>query len=96
MAATIPSVSSTAFTPATAKKANSAAIELKPKNAEPKNAEIVPTQIPKSNTFSSPRAFTPEKLSPEPSNKALSEYLAIQNNEKREQLSQFFGLDVYA
>jgi hypothetical protein len=91
MTAIIPSVSSTAFTPSATKKANSAAIELKPKNAE-----IVPTQTRKPNTFSGAPAFTPEKLSPEPANKALSEYLAIQNNERREQLSQFFGLDVYA
>ncbi len=59
---------------------------------------VAPTQPVSQVNFGSgfSQTFSPELLSPEPANKALSQYLAVQNTERREQVQQLFGLDIYA
>ena len=58
---------------------------------------VAPQSVSRLNSESgSAQVFSPELLSPEPANKALSQYLAIQNTERREQVQQLFGLDIYA
>lgn len=91
MTAIIPSVNSTSFT--LSAKQKSAPTVLDP---QPKRAETAPVQLVQPNTVLRGREFTPEKFALEPASRALGQYLSVQNNEKREQLSQLFGLDVYA
>lgn len=69
--------------------------EISPVNQSQASSQTQSTVLNR-NVVESSRVFTPEQLSPAPANRALGEYLSVQNNEKREQVSQLFGLDIYA
>lgn len=73
------------------------AVDTNNNRAEATSVAVAPQSVSRLNSESgSAQVFSPELLSPEPANKALSQYLAIQNTERREQVQQLFGLDIYA